>query len=151
MGLNQMEDIATVSRFSCETGREISMAVKPGLAEFMENHYEQNLKAANYLFVAHGAGLIGCLSALKDYKTTPELHGIGLFIVFFGVGFLGAIVNYIGLFFARILAINAVFNETEVDPPTSSFITWVHFIGLGITLLALFGGVIGLIVRFASL
>jgi hypothetical protein len=117
----------------------------------MKDHYDQNLKAANYLFVAHGAGLIGCLSILKDYKTTPELRGIGIFVLLFGIGFIGAILNYIGLHFARILALNAIFDEAEVHAPSRTLVAWIHFIGLGIALLTLLIAVILLIARFHSL
>ena len=43
-------------------------------------------------------------AALKDHRTIPELHGVSFFVFIFGLGFLGAIINYIGLFFARPLA-----------------------------------------------
>jgi hypothetical protein len=127
------------------------MAIKPGLAEFMRDHYEENLKAANYLFAAHGAGLAGCLSVLKDYNPESQLRGLGIFVVIFGFGFIGAILNYIGLFFARILTVNAIFEEKEIHQPSETVVGWIHFIGLGIALLTLFGAVIGLMFRFAHL
>jgi hypothetical protein len=63
--------------------------------QHMKDNYDTHLKTANYLFVAHGAGLIGCLSVLKDYNTVPQLKGIGIFIFLFGAGFLGGMLNYI--------------------------------------------------------
>jgi len=117
----------------------------------MKDHYEQNLRAANYLFAAHGAGLVGCLSILKDYNPEGHLHGLGTFITLFGLGFLGAILNYIGLFFARILAVNAIFAGEEVHAPSKQFVSWVHFIGLGLALFTLFVAVIALIARFHHL
>jgi len=127
------------------------MAAKPGLAELMKDHYEHNLRAANYLFAAHGAGLVGCLSVLKDYNPEGQLRGLGMFITLFGFGFLGSILNYVGLFFARILAVNAIFEGKEVHPPSRTFVTWLHFIGLGLALFTLFVAVTALIVKFRHL
>jgi len=42
-------------------------------------------------------GLVGCLSVLKDYATTPQLKGMGSFIVLFGVGLILAIINYVSV------------------------------------------------------
>jgi hypothetical protein len=35
-------------------------------------------KGIAYLLTAHGAGLAGALSLLKDYETVPQLKGVGL-------------------------------------------------------------------------
>lgn len=43
-------------------------------------------KALNYLLVANGAGLAGCLTVLKDYANVPQVHGVGILIVVFAVG-----------------------------------------------------------------
>jgi hypothetical protein len=61
---------------------------KDELIKFMGDHYDHNLKVANYLLVAHGAALVGCLSVLKDYASTPQLKGVGLFVILFGFGLL---------------------------------------------------------------
>ena len=46
------------------------------------DEFEYEIKGANYLLIAHGAGLLGFLSLLKDYKEIAQLRGMG---IFFGV------------------------------------------------------------------
>src|SRR6266404_7218319 len=48
--------------------------------------WEVHLKAVNSLLIAHGAGLVACLTLLKDYDTTPHLKHIGWFIGLFAFG-----------------------------------------------------------------
>lgn len=47
----------------------------------LKDHYESHGKGANYLLAAHGAGFVVCLSLLKDCANTPQLKGVGIFIV----------------------------------------------------------------------
>jgi hypothetical protein len=74
------------------------------ISDDVKDHYESQIKSANYLLVAHAAGLIGCLSVLKDYATTPQLKGMGIFIILFGIGLLGAILNYVSIAFGVLIA-----------------------------------------------
>ncbi|SRR5258708_29323252 len=60
----------------------------------LKEHYDGHFRSANYLLAAHSVGLVGSISALKDYNSAPQLKGIGIFVVLFGVGLLGAIGNY---------------------------------------------------------
>src|SRR3569623_1327066 len=62
--------------------------------ERLEKDFEQDFKAANYLMVAHGAALFACVSSLKDYSKTPELHGVGVFVAVLGFGFLLAALSF---------------------------------------------------------
>ena len=50
-------------------------------------------KALNNLMVAHAAGLVTCLTLVKDYKleSPGPLKGTGCFIVLFGSGLIAAI------------------------------------------------------------
>jgi hypothetical protein len=59
-----------------------------------EKTFEREYKSANYLLVAHGTGLLACLTLLKDYKDTPYLKGIGTFITLFGLGLVFAATSY---------------------------------------------------------
>jgi hypothetical protein len=59
---------------------------KEARRQIMQATLELEAKALNYLLVANGAGLAGCLAALKDYPTIPQLHGIGILIVIFASG-----------------------------------------------------------------
>src|SRR6516165_626831 len=54
--------------------------------------WEIQSKGLNFLLVAHAAGLIACLTVLKDYNTTPQLKGIGAFVWLFGIGLISTIV-----------------------------------------------------------
>lgn len=79
----------TEDRLRRTTQEEFAQARQEGFAEYQ--------KLGGYLFTAHGAGLVGCLSTLKD---TGHIPGIGFFITCFGVGFLFATVSYVSLFFS---------------------------------------------------
>jgi hypothetical protein len=124
---------------------------KEELLKFMSDHYDHNFKAANYLLVGHAAGLVGCLSVLKDYDSTPQLKGLGTFVVLFGIGLLSAIVYYASLALARSVVLNAIMNDESHDEATGGFLTKVN---LGTLFIAgvTFVVAIGLIMwRFASL
>jgi hypothetical protein len=45
----------------------------------------------------HAAGLITCLTLLKDYNNTPQLKGVGLFVGLFGMGLIAAMTAFIEL------------------------------------------------------
>lgn len=49
-------------------------------------NHDYEFKMTSYLLAGHGAGMIACLAALKDYNDIPQLHGIGVFIILFGAG-----------------------------------------------------------------
>jgi hypothetical protein len=127
------------------------MAPKDVVVQHMKDGYDTHLKTANYLFVAHGAGLIGCLSVLKDYSTVVQLKGIGLFIFLFGAGFLGGMLNYISLIFARAVVLNSLIDGTEPNKPTAQFLTVLHFVGLIASIGTLVVAIFTIIGRFHSL
>jgi hypothetical protein len=54
--------------------------------------WEVRSKGLNYLLIAHAAGLVACLTVLKDYSTNQQLRGIGIFVWLFGLGLVSAIV-----------------------------------------------------------
>jgi hypothetical protein len=120
------------------------------ISDDVKDHYESQIKSANYLLVAHAAGLIGCLSVLKDYATTPQLKGMGIFIILFGIGLLGAILNYVSIAFGVLIA------TSSPKPGSRSYRT-----AIDVTLLGAAGGLAGLallvvaiviiIARFSSL
>lgn len=65
------------------------------LVEFARDLYEQFHRYGNGLLVANGAGLLGCLSVMKDYTATGPLKGIGLFIALFAAGFVVAMAGMV--------------------------------------------------------
>src|SRR5260221_5224387 len=111
----------------------------------IKEHYDGHFRSANYLLAAHAAGLIGCLSVLKDYNSTPQLKGIGTFVVLFGIGLLGAIANYIVLVFSQATA------KGTNDEATIKFLLPLHFGAVVVALAALGVAIIILIYRFAGL
>jgi hypothetical protein len=62
--------------------------------DYAKDLFDTEFKAVGYLLTANGAGLIGCLSVIKDYNATPQLHGVGVFILLFAVGFLAGMVAF---------------------------------------------------------
>jgi hypothetical protein len=59
------------------------------------------VKAVNSLLIAHGAGLVTCLTLLKDYDANPRLKDIGWFITLFVTGFGWAMFAYASLILHR--------------------------------------------------
>jgi threonine/homoserine/homoserine lactone efflux protein len=62
-------------------------AVRDNLKEEWDILY----KAPTTLMVANAAGLVTCLTFLKDFKdynTTPQLKDVGIFVWMFGIGLL---------------------------------------------------------------
>jgi hypothetical protein len=117
--------------------------------DLTKDHYDNHFKSANYLLAAHAAGLIGCLSVLKDYNSTPQLKGLGVFVVLFGIGLIAAIVNYIAVFLARATVMNV--KDYDPDGPTTKFLMGLHLCALAVALVALIVAIVILIFRFASL
>ena len=100
----------------------------------MKDHYDHLYVRIHYLFVAHGAGLVGGLTLLKDYAATPQYKGVGLPIALFSVGLIAAITAYITLSWAQMKAKNAVLDRASLDPSMPVF--YVHYIGLAISIIA---------------
>jgi hypothetical protein len=127
------------------------MAIADEMAELelVKNHYEIHFKSANYLLAAHAAGLVGCLTVLKDYEATPQLKGMGTFFVLFGVGLLFSISNYIALVFARNHAHRPY--ERPSDKLTEKFLKRAHLGSLAIALLMLVMAIFLMMFRFARL
>jgi hypothetical protein len=63
--------------------------------EVMKHYSEIWFKVLGYLFAAHGAGLAGSLSILKDYKAVPQYKGVGDFIGIFAAGLVFTVVSHI--------------------------------------------------------
>jgi hypothetical protein len=65
--------------------------------------WEAHLVATRHstLMVGHAAGLVTCLTLIKDYKDNPQLKGLGTFIVLFGVGLVIALSAVVAWLFGR--------------------------------------------------
>jgi hypothetical protein len=71
-----------------EKGADDSAEKRQEIYERRKDLWEATNKALNALMVGHGAGLVTCLTLLKDYNAASPGHlkGLGLFIALFGVG-----------------------------------------------------------------
>jgi len=67
------------------------------LRDDMRDFFDSDLKNANSLLVAHGVGLVGCLSVLKDYSPESRYVGIGFPISIFVFGFVLACMAIIAM------------------------------------------------------
>jgi hypothetical protein len=87
--------------------------------EYEKENFELDTRGINYLIGAHGTGLIGCLALMKDYDTSPNLHGIGLFLSLFILGLIASAIAFIaaGIHRHKILAPYVYEHYAERETP----------------------------------
>jgi hypothetical protein len=68
--------------------RKLSAAIKA----YFQAHVEKRYKSVGYLLVAHGGGLVSCVTFIRDKASIP---GVQIFASLFAYGFLSAIVAYV--------------------------------------------------------
>ena len=108
---------------------------------------ERHQRVLSYLFAAHGAGLVGCFSGLKDLA---NVKGVGFFIACFASGFLLTALAYFFRFVAFENARHARYavedEKLSTDVPIKLYIgfLFLSFVVLVFSLLAI-------IYRFHSL
>jgi hypothetical protein len=90
-------------------------SLKESRRQIMQSTLELETKALNYLLVANGAGMAGCLTALKDYATVPQLHGLGVLIVIFSGGLITGTLGFLSFQSANFDVMRAVLVRDE--PP----------------------------------
>jgi hypothetical protein len=95
----------------------------------MKDHYDHLHSHVRYLFLAHGAGLMGGLTILKVYVSTPQYKGVGIPIALFGIGLIAAIAAYITLSLARINAQNSVLDRKQHPMP----VFYIHYGALAVS------------------
>jgi hypothetical protein len=115
----------------------------------MKDHYDHLFSRIHYLFVANGAGFIGGLTIIKDYTSTPQYRGVGIPISLFGVGLVSAILSYIALSFAQMIAKNSVLDKVQTPPSMPIF--YIYYGGLVVSVVTLIGALGIIIWRAASL
>jgi hypothetical protein len=86
----------------------------------LKDNYENYFKGIYYLLVGNGAGLIGCITALRDYATTPHLKGVGTLIELFGYGILTAMVAFVCLLIIRMEVFAAINHSREPNRFTAA-------------------------------
>jgi hypothetical protein len=78
---------------------------------YIRDYWDSVAKGINYLMVAQGATLVGCLSLLRDYNSVPQLRGMGLVIAISAVGLIFAALAYGASIVCRSLRVRAVYRE----------------------------------------
>jgi hypothetical protein len=117
----------------------------------LKDHYENHGKSANYLLAAHGAGLLACLTTLKDYAQTPQFKGIGVLIVIFSVGLFGSVLTYASVAFARMMALNMAVYEDRNYGRAPTVLLVLNVAGLLLALACLVVALAFIVIRFACL
>jgi len=117
--------------------------------EYAEKRLALEFKAAGYLLTAHGAGLVGCLAVLKDYASTPQLKGVGLFVACFGTGFILACIAFLSMqiHHSQVMSI-FLDGAPKTDPKWMVYKAHAPLVLSGFVLI---GAVIGLIFKFIAL
>jgi hypothetical protein len=82
------EDSRERDRSAVAAPQELSLADQ---RQARKDLWEALNKALYTLMVGHAAGLVTCLTLIKDYKENPQLKGLGTFIALFGVGLIIAV------------------------------------------------------------
>jgi len=96
---------------------------EPGIKAANE-HWDTILKGTVLLGSIHGAGLLYCISALKEITTLPPLLTPREFIWLFGIGLVGAVVFYITSLLSKIELQQALISgEAE-------FTRWLNPVGV---------------------
>jgi hypothetical protein len=80
--------------------------------EEQQDLFDFDFKGVTALLVAHGAGIAGCFTLLKDAaQVPPHLKDIGEFILMFAGGFFLAVLGYILLFIMRQRTLLAIMRQ----------------------------------------
>ena len=106
-------------------------------------------KALNSLMIAHAAGLVTCLTLVKDYKAESpgQLKGLGCFIGLFGVGLVTTIMCAILLLLLRTQYLRPPdARESKYRPMTRALIALAQ-----IPVLILIGAILFAVYKFSAL
>jgi hypothetical protein len=107
------------------------------------------LKGVAYLMTAHGAGLVGCLTLLKDYNSIPQLKGIGFFITCFAYGLIFAMSAFAGLQFYQVKMLEMIATASSWQRSTTAKL--ILFVPLAASCGALLVALTVIMTRFGSL
>jgi hypothetical protein len=110
------------------------------------------------LLAAHGAGLLACLTVLRDYATTPQLKGIGVLIVLFCVGLVGSMCVHASFSLGRVLSLTQFVRGDRTNRQQNKFVQrwasffwWLLVVGLALSLSSLLAAIGFVVYRFAYL
>ena len=81
--------------------------------------YTRLAESVRYLFLAHGAGLVFSISAIKDLKDVPSAKGIGEVAGLFAIGFAVSVICYVILVMERESTVGSSLIATS-NPPSQA-------------------------------
>lgn len=99
------------------------MSAQDPADEMMTGFLDYEAKIINYLLIANGAGLASVLATLKDYATTPQLHGLGKLVVTFGTGLMAAAIAF-GLLQGIYIETRYLIGKSEVSSLRLRIMQW---------------------------
>ncbi|MGY4364077.1 hypothetical protein ACVW1A_000142 [Bradyrhizobium sp. LB1.3] len=136
---DRMPDLAPMERFNAEK-------------EYAKETFETEFKSVGYLLAAHGTGLVGSLSVLKDYNGNSQLKGVGVFITLFAVGFMMAIISFVTVY-RHCSEVMTLFLGDKLTPAPSNVtrLVWGSHMPQLLSALVLILALLGIVVRFAHL
>jgi hypothetical protein len=124
---------------------------KDAILKQMGESHDQLSKVALLLLGAHGASLATCATVLKDAASKPQVSGIAVFTLFFGVGLLASVVNYASVFMVRAVVKSSLMNDEDPnDSPSAGFLKILNVATLAIAVLALVAAILLVIWRSIS-
>jgi hypothetical protein len=112
--------------------------------------WDVNNRALNALMVAQGAGLVTCLTLLKDYDDKPQLKGVGIFIALFGLGLVTAIASSFFLLISRPVYLK-IPDKRDKDHRTLIWMTKTWIVLAHVSLVILIVAILVAVYEFSSL
>jgi hypothetical protein len=120
---------------------------KDQVLKHMGESHAHHFTAAKLLLAAHGAGLGTCVTFLREAASTPQFHGIGVFVLLFGAGLIASISYYGSMFMIQATVRNSIMSDEDPnDAPSATFLQVWNIVSMSmsvLTLLAAIGFVIG--------
>ena len=117
----------------------------------MGDHHAEHFKVAGLLLAAHGGALGTCVTILKDAASNPQIGGIAVFTLLFGMGLIASISYYASVFLIRAIVKNALMDDEDPnDSPSAGFLKALNIISLGVAILTLVVAIVLIIWRSFS-
>ncbi|MEW6639970.1 MAG: hypothetical protein AB1586_05655 [Pseudomonadota bacterium] len=91
--------------------------------EALRDHFDIFSKAANYLVLGHGMGLVGCLSVVREHPDlSPPMHRIALLVLIFGAGLIAGSTFWAVAMMIKISVTHAIMSQTK---PSAAWGAWL--------------------------
>ncbi|MFZ1921910.1 MAG: hypothetical protein WAU57_09795 [Xanthobacteraceae bacterium] len=126
------------------------LANKAELKKTMEASHAQHFKLAGLLLAAHGGSLGTCVTIFKDTARNPQVGGVGVFALLFGIGLIASIAYYASVFMTRAVVQNALEDDEDPnDSPSVGFLIRLNLISLGLAVVTLLAAIVLVVVRLS--